>query len=382
MTTAVLAAPGARAAAAPLRIAMMLESDGPGGAEVMVFQLAEELRARGHDVVPVGPAKGVGWLGAKFRDAGFRPEVFHLQRPIDPACARALEATFRRRGVNVVHSHEFTMAVYGTLAARRAGARHVITLHGSQTMNRALRRRIAIRWAIRNSAAAIAVSRATHGSLVHDLGIRPQALHVVPNGVPARPGDATRVRAQLGLRDNEVVLLAVGNLSTRKGHRVMLEALRRLDAAGLATPWRFIIAGGRGGEEQAPLEAFVAEHGMTGRVHILTHREDVPDLQAAADVFAMPSLWEGLPMALLEAMLAGKALVASRTSGIPEAVTNEVDGLLVPPGDVDALAAALRRLITEPALRARLGASALARGRRDFTVGVMADAYERHYRGD
>lgn len=364
-----------------MRIAMMLESDGPGGAEVMVFQLAEELRSRGHEVVPVGPEQGVGWLGAKYRDAGFQPEVFRLRRTIDPGCVRDLAATFRRRGVNVVHSHEFTMAVYGTLAARRAGVRHVITLHGSQTMNKALRRRVAVRWAIRNSASTIAVSKATHASLLHDLGLRPPALDVVPNGVPARPGNAARIRAELGLREGEVVMLAVGNLSTRKGHRVMLEALRRLDAEGLPVPWRFVIAGGRGGEEQEPLNAFVREHGMEGRVHILTHREDVPDLQAAADVFAMPSLWEGLPMALLEAMLAGKAIVASRTSGIPEAIDDEVQGLLVPPGEPAPLATALRRLITEPALRARLSAAALERGRREFTVAAVADRYERHYRG-
>ena len=73
-----------------LRIAMMLESDEPGGAEMMVFRLSEELRRRGHTIVPIGPEHGVGWLGDVFRRAGFSPEIFRIQRPIDPRCVRGL----------------------------------------------------------------------------------------------------------------------------------------------------------------------------------------------------------------------------------------------------------------------------------------------------
>jgi len=101
-----------------LRVAMMLESDGPGGAEMMVFRLSEELRARGHTVVPVGPVKGIGWLGDLFRDVGVSPEVFHLKRPVDPGCVRGLMQLFRDHRIDAVHSHEFTMAVYGAAASR------------------------------------------------------------------------------------------------------------------------------------------------------------------------------------------------------------------------------------------------------------------------
>jgi glycosyltransferase involved in cell wall biosynthesis len=95
----------------------------------------------------------------------------------------------------------------------------------------------------------------------------------------------------------------------------------------------------------------------------------------------MPSLWEGLPLAVLEGMFAGNAVVASRASGIPEAVRDQVDGLLVPPGDVDALAAALRALIENPGLRQRMGESALARARGHFSIRRMIDEYEALYLG-
>jgi glycosyltransferase involved in cell wall biosynthesis len=361
---------------------MMLESDGPGGAEFVILQLSEELRRRGHIVYPVGPEVGTGWLAGRFRALGFEPQTFRLDRTLDPGCARRMAEMFRRLSIDVVHSHEFTMAVYGALAAKWSDRRHVITFHGSQTMHRALRRRIAVRWAMRNSAATTAVSGETQRQLVRDLGVAPSAIQVIRNGVPVRPGDRARIRRELGARDDEIVVLAVGNLEKRKGHLILLEALRRVRAEMPDSPWRLVIAGGRGGPEQEPIEKFVRDQNMENRVHVLLRREDVPDLQAASDLFVMPSLWEGLPLALLEAMLAGKPIIASATSGIPEAIETERDGLLTPPGDAAALSAALARLLRDPEERRRLGAAALARGQREFTVGVVADAYLRLFRGD
>jgi glycosyltransferase involved in cell wall biosynthesis len=119
---------------------------------------------------------------------------------------------------------------------------------------------------------------------------------------------------------------------------------------------------------------------MGSRVHVLTNRADVADLQSAAHVFVMPSLWEGLPLAMLEAMVAGRAIIASNISGIPEAVTTEVEGLLVPPADEEALSAALARVLSDDALRISLGRAAAERGRREFSVAAMADRYETLYR--
>jgi glycosyltransferase involved in cell wall biosynthesis len=205
-------------------------------------------------------------------------------------------------------------------------------------------------------------------------------VHVVHNGIPLVEGNPRPVREELGVRAGELLILAVGNLDERKGHLILLRALALLGHQGLSQPWRLAIAGGRGGPERPKLEAFAREHGMQDRLHILSHRDDIANLQAAADIFAMPSLWEGLPLALLEAMLAGKAIVASDTAGIPEAIAPESHGLLVAPGNPELLAEALHRLLTEASLRKRLGSAALERGRREFTIGAMADSYEPYYR--
>jgi len=364
------------AVARPLRIAMMLESDGPGGAEYVLIQLSEELRRRGHTVIPVGPARGVGWLDRVCREKGFETEKFTLNRPIDPSCLNGMIAMLRRQQIDLVHSHEFTMAVYGAAAARVIRKPYVITMHGAEHHTRAWRRRVALRWAFGKSRATVAVSDDTRKHLETVLRLPHGSVTTVRNGIPVRPGSPDRVRAELGMQPGELLVVAVGNLVVRKGHRVLLEALHQLSANGTGC-WRLAVAGR--GRLKESLQQLAAEQGIGDRVHFLGHRDDVPDLLAAADIFAMPSLWEGLPLAVLESMFAGKPIVASAVSGIPEAVTSGEEGLLTAPGDTEALAAALRQLLEDSALRDRLGRAARARAEAEFTVARMADQYERLY---
>lgn len=362
----------------PLRIAMMLESDGPGGAEVMVLRLADELRRRGHFVLPIGPAGKTGWLADQFQRHGFTPEVYHLRAPLDPRGVRDLLLLFRRYRIDVVHSNEFTMAVYGAAASRIIGLPQVVTMHGGLTVCKALRRRVALRWAMRSASRTVMVSQATRTQFSQDLGIDERELTVIPNGVPVQRGDPTGVRKEFGIESGECVLLAVGNLETHKGHHVLLEALSLLERERPA-PWRLIIAGGRGGAQGDNLVAQIAQSGLGDRVKIALNRTDIPDLLALSDVFVMPSLWEGLPLALLEAMVSKKAIIASATGGIPEAITDGVEGILIPPGEAPALAEALRVMIHDPQRRSAFAEAALVRAEANFTVRVMADRYERLY---
>ena len=265
------------------------------------------------------------------------------------------------------------MAVYGAAASRLLNLPHVITMHGGLNVGKTLRRRIALRWAMRQSDHTVMVSRATRRQFATALDVDESLFTVVPNGIAPATGDPTRVRAEFGIDEQDCVLLAVGTLERHKGHQVLLEALSRLESAALPTRWKLIIAGGRGGDQHQSLLDYIREKGWRDRVHVVLNRNDVADLLALADVFVMPSLWEGLPMALLEAMLAGKAIIASATAGIPEAIVSGREGLLVPPADAAALSDALRLLLTDPVRRAVLAEAAAERAKRDFTVGVMAE---------
>jgi glycosyltransferase involved in cell wall biosynthesis len=361
-----------------LSIAMMIESVGLGGAEMVVLQLAEELRSRGHAVHPVIPLGPAGWLGGALVSNGFEPVRYSGRGMLNRVLVRDLTLALRARGVNAIHSHEFVMAYYGTFVARRLGCPHVITLHADQHMTARWHKRVALRWSFRNSDAVVAVSKHTGAHLEERLALRAGAVKVVPNGIPSGAGNGALVRAEFGIRPDERMVLAVGSLVARKGHALLIDALARLEAARSVPPWRLLIAGE--GVERGRLEAQAGAAGLADRVHLLGHRHDGANLRDAADVFAMPSLWEGMPLAVLEAMFARRAIVASATSGIPETLTNDVDALLVEPGSVDELATALRRLLGDEALRRRLGDAALARAEREFTIGAMTDAYERLYR--
>jgi glycosyltransferase involved in cell wall biosynthesis len=363
-----------------LRIAMMIETDGPGGAEMMLIQLSEELRRRGHQVTAVGPERGRGWLSGQLRKRGFERRTFTLRRPVDPLCAVDLVRTLRELRIDVVHSHEFTMAVYGCAAARWLGLPHVFTMHGSEAVMDAWRRRAALRWAAKGSRAFVTVSAHTRALTQDRLGLREGAIDVIPNGVPFRPGEREATRLALGVKDDEVLILMVGNLLQGKGHLVVIEALGELQRAGCAAESQLVIAGD--GPEREHLARRAAELSIGDRVHLLGHRDDIPDLQAAADVFAMPSYFESMPLALLEAMIVGKAIVASRVGGIPEMLRDETSGLLAPVGDARGFGQALRRLIEDPGLRERLGTAARRHAEAEFHIRVMADRYERLYRGE
>lgn len=354
-----------------LNIALLSESDGPAGAEKMMLHLGEALRDRGHAVCPVIPSNGCGWLAEEFRARKFVPEQFAMRRAVDVPCLLGLVRTMRRRRVELIHSHDFTMAVYGAAIAAVLRRPHVITMHGGRYFGERWRRRVALRWAAQRSAATVAVSRALQEDLTTALRLPSAAFSVVHNGVSPCRGAGDGVRRELGIEADTPLIVAIGNLYPVKGHLVLLQALRSLTGCHL------VIAGR--GEEEAALRTEAAAHGLAPFVHLLGYRADVADLLAAADVFALPSLSEGVPLALLEAMFAGKAIVASAVGGIPEVVTSEREALLVAPGDPAALATALSRLLANRGLRCRLGEAALQRAQHAFSVDTMADRYLRVY---
>ncbi len=299
----------------------MLESDGPGGAEHVLLHLAEGLQARGHTIVPVlrGISRGKAWLQGQFRQRGIEPELFYIDSPIDWKCARGLMEIFRRRDVDVVHSHEFTMAVYGAVAARLTGRAHLITMHGTRTFAKRWRRRAALRWAIRHSVATVGVSRPTADFVETSLGLPAGAVGVVENGIVPHRGERQPVRDELHVPAEVPLIVAVGNLYKVKGHIVLLRALVALAKRRPELAWRLAIAGR--GEEESALREFAQQNGLGDRVSLLGYRTDVPNLLAAGDIWVMPSLSEGLPLSLLEAMFAGKAILASRVGGIPDVIS-------------------------------------------------------------
>lgn len=205
-------------------------------------------------------------------------------------------------------------------------------------------------------------------------GTRPELNRVIPNGIPSvvvDQRDRTEVRDELGIRGGGVILLSVGRLVFQKGHEFLVHAM---PSVLTRFPQALAIICGEG-SLRTELEQQIRDLGLGGAVRLLGNRTDIFRLLASADLFVLPSRWEGLPIALLEAMGAGLPVVATRVEGVDEVVEDRQQGLLVPPEDPDALAAALLELIADPALRRRMGEDARDRIQSLYTLDIMCEQY-------
>jgi glycosyltransferase involved in cell wall biosynthesis len=354
-----------------LSIAHLIESDGPGGAETVVVQMATALQAAGARNVVFLPAKGEGWLARQLEGSGVAIEYFHVERPVSPTCARSLLQAFRRHRIAIAHSHEFSMAVYGGWASWRHGIPHVITMHGARYYAGRLRRRLALGAAVAISARTVAVSASLARQLTTDLRLPAGRVLTISNGVrPAQPGRVT-LRDELRLGADDRLLVTVGNLYPVKGHLKLVDALALLADAH---PTLHLAIVGRG-ELHDALVARAREHHLGGRVHLLGFRSDIAAILGAADIFVLPSLSEGLPLALLEAMFAGCAIVATDVGEVRVALAHGSAGIVVEPGNSRALAEACGGLLRNPHEARRLGRRAGAHARHQYDLSRMVNRY-------
>ncbi|HYC51568.1 MAG TPA: glycosyltransferase family 4 protein [Gemmatimonadaceae bacterium] len=361
-------------------IAQVVESDAPGGTERLVIQIAQDLGRRGHRVVVIGPAEGPGngWLGEQIRALGFAWETVPRRWMLDPRAVLDLMRVLRRHRVEAVHSHEFAPSVFGAAASWLLRLPHVITMHSNLYFAQARRRRMAMRWAATHSTGVVAVSRDTRADIERFLGVPEGDVQVVINGIAARPGRRDQLRRELGLDERDLLVVALGNVSPRKAHILLLRALIQLGVRRPDLRWHLAIAGTDQGSA-AELRDAAAQHGIAHRLHLLGHRPDTEDVLAASDLFAMSSLHEGMPLAIIEAMFARRAIVSSAAGGISEMIVDGMEGILTPVGNVEAMSAGLERLLSDSALRERMAAAAYLRAEREFGIAPMMDAYLRLY---
>jgi len=305
--------------------------------------------------------------------------VHHLGRGrFDPRLATDIASLARRTGARILHVHGYAAADFGRIAARLAGARLVLHEHfADPRMPRY--QAVADRLLSGLTDAAIAVSGSTRDFLVRERAVPAERVRLIWNGAPLDefapvPRDrALAVRRGLGLPDDAVVVGAVGRLNAQKGHAFLVDAAARLRHVEAL---RFVIAGD--GDLMGELRARAAAAGVADRVVFAGHRTDVPDVLGALDVFCLSSLYEGTPLALFEAMAAGKAIVSTAVDGCREVLADGDTALLAPPADAGALAAAIERVAGAPELRARLAVRAREESRR-YDVRACVDAMQDLY---
>ena len=312
-----------------------------------------------------------------------------LAREISPvgdiAAFFELRRLIKGEAPDVVHTHSSKAGILGRLAAAAAGVPAVVhTFHGFGFHPRQnfLKRAFYVlleRVCAGLSDALVFVSR-SNMETARAAGIgAPAKYRLIRSGVklssyPARI-DRNAVRAALGLAPDSLVVLSIGNAKPQKNPGHFIEAAARLASARPAA--RFVFVGG--GEELDSLRARARGLGLEKTCLFTGWREDSPELLAAADVFVLTSLWEGLPRALVEALRTGLPAVCYATDGVTDILKEGVNGFPVPQGDLGAFCAALARVLDDKALREKLGAGAEATDLAEFDIDYMVRQQEELY---
>jgi glycosyltransferase involved in cell wall biosynthesis len=353
----------------------VLGSFGIGGGERVALDLAVGQRAAGADVAVVSleePADGP--LAADYTANGIEIVRVHKKAGgVDLALVPRLARVFRRWRADVVHTHNPPPLIYGAPASKIARARCVHTKHGANAMPS--RRRLLSRAAGRFVDAFVCVSATTAETARAQREIDPRRLVTIENGIdlgrfaPSAPLKL-EVRHELGIPPTAFVVGTVGRIVAEKNQALLVEAM----APDLSDKLQLVIAGD--GPLFPSLQAMVQQLGERARfVHLLGARRDVPRLYSAFDTFALSSDSEGLPLVIVEAMASALPVISTDVGGIAAVVIDGETGLLVPRGDIHALASKIATLAAAPSVSIRFGAEGRDRALARYSRQRMVDDY-------
>ncbi|WP_303905780.1 glycosyltransferase [Thiohalomonas denitrificans] len=360
----------------------LIETSGPGGAERMLISMVEGLKHRGIQSCTILIKDG--WLREALEAVGSQVKLLPLKRTIDSGWLRKAAQLVEDQEADVIHSHEFAMNVYGTLLGRLTGRRCIATIHGKNYYGDRMRRRFAYRYVARFSR-MVAVSEDIRQYLNEGIGIPENRVQVIANGIHTSRfqfDSKLRERTRRELRYGKYpVLGAIGNLYPVKGHQVLLRAAVSILEE---RPDVKIFIAGRGSEEEI-LKRQAKELGIGHAISFLGFREDVHSLLCAMDVFVLPSISEGHPLSLLEAMACERPVIASNVGGLPEVIEDGREGYLFRVADHQELSMKVIGALDE----VEATKAVAERGRRrvieayslDAMLGAYMDLYRARERG-
>jgi glycosyltransferase involved in cell wall biosynthesis len=312
-------------------------------------------------------------------------EVIALNRlrynRMSPGIIRDLYRVMKDRGIHVLRTHKYRSNFYGRVAAFLAGVPVVIASEHNTYQHKEMRvtRRVVNKALSLVSDRIVAVSDAIRKDIVRYDRVAPSKVIVIRNGVDTAKfeadGSYRDVRKEFGIGTDGFLIGFIGRLVANKSLPNLMRAFSMLRAK--AWPVTLLMVGE--GSMMGELKRMAREDGVADSVVFTGIRRDIPDILSALDVFVLPSVNEGLPNALLEAMAMGKAVVASDVAGVPEVVEPGVSGLLVPPEDHMALEKALSRLFEDRGLAARLGRAARETVEKEYSIEATAVTWRALY---
>jgi len=370
------------------KILHFIDSEGVYGAERVILNLSQKMREQPEFIPVIGCIVSNIHATNPLYDAALAAGIeahkivianSKLLRDI-PRAAEQLTSL----GISLIHSHGYKPSVFGFFIARRAGIPIISTCHlWFNPKQGPLKMRVMI-WMekklYRYFPKIIAVSDPIKDILAQ-AGLPPQKLDLVRNGVDIvdaqlNAEQKARLRAQLGLAADDLVILNSGRLARQKAQWILVQAASILQQQGRKI--QVLIVGE--GALRAELEAQIAQENLSTCVKLLGFRSDINQLLAISDIFALPSLDEGMPMSLLEAAAATKPIVATAVGDIAKLVRQGESGIIIPTENPQALAEAIATLQDDPAFAQRLAESANRQMRAEYSSDAMCTRYQTIYR--
>ena len=306
-------------------------------------------------------------------------KVFYIEEgKYSPKNINAIAELAKKGGYDILHLHGYSSANFGRLAGKKSGAKTIVHEHA---VLKVLPHQFVIDWLLRKkSDVGLGVSKAVKEFMMKGRSVPEEKIEVIWNGIPLEEfaeTDAAKVaafRKNLNLPKEAFIIGTVTRLRQEKGNHILIEAFAKIAASHPSA--QLVLIGD--GPQKDELSQLAGKLGVANRVVFAGFVSEVPVALNALDVVAIPSLREGFGLALVEAMAAGKPIVASFVGGMRELAENERNALMVPPGDADALAAGLQRLIDDEKLQKKLSRQAREDSAR-FSIEKNVQALEKLY---
>ncbi len=342
-----------------------------------MLNLGRAMRLRGHECLVAVPADG--WVSKAAEQRGL-PWLLYTggRNGTRTETVRRLRRIVIDKGIDVIHAHMFDASVYSAAVSALTRVPLVSTIHGHADLKGSKRTQLAKCLILRAFASDVVfVSEALERQVLHDFPVIRAKARMIPNGIPISAESALKERNTFR-SEQPFTFGALGNIREPKGYSVLLDAAAQICAGEQSIRIRIAGEPDKAGLYERLLKQR-EELGLQGCVEFLGHVADIQGFFESVDCVVSSSLTEGMPLSLIEAMAHALPIVATRCGGVPELIEHEKHGLLCEPGNADELAAAMLRMMGNPALREDVAKAASERAISGFSLDVMADRYERLY---
>jgi len=361
-----------------IRVLQLVEGFNFGGAETKLLELVQHMDRDRFETTVISLGLG-NEIEDLFRQLDCRVMTFQRQSKIDFGLLKRIRNFIRNEKIDIVMTTLFYADVIGALAGHKGGAKGVFSWETISHPKWLVPHRFwAYRYAIRKADKVISVSIATADWLIQKRKVPAEKVMIIPYGVNLqkfKPGARSVSRQDIGVSDDDVVIGQVARLNEQKGHTFLIDAAASIIEHQPRA--KFVLVGD--GPLRSEIEEKIRSKNLQDHFILLGFRQDVPDLLPLFDVFTLPSLYEGLPNVVLEAMATALPVVATPVDGTKEAVVDNETGFMVPVGDTQALAEKLLLLIHDAQLRNKLGSAGRRRVEEHFSLQGQVSKFEKLY---